>query len=108
MVTLITTEGKSSFFYNKFKDLFYFSFESNRIFEWGMLYKENEVPPREQKRRKYNSEPYKSPTHAGGLFAINRDFFLELGTYDPGLLVWGGENFELSFKIWQCGGSIEW
>lgn len=78
------------------------------IFEWGMLYKENEVPKREQRRRKHNSEPYKSPTHAGGLFAINREYFLELGGYDPGLLVWGGENFELSFKIWQCGGSIEW
>lgn len=78
------------------------------IFEWGMLYKENEVPQRELKKRKYNSEPYKSPTHAGGLFAIDRKFFLEIGSYDPGLLVWGGENFELSFKIWQCGGSIEW
>ncbi|XP_047119103.1 N-acetylgalactosaminyltransferase 7 isoform X1 [Schistocerca piceifrons] len=78
------------------------------IFEWGMLYKENELPTREASRRKYNSEPYKSPTHAGGLFAINRKYFLELGAYDPGLLVWGGENFELSFKIWQCGGSIEW
>ncbi|KAG5896246.1 hypothetical protein JTB14_011364 [Gonioctena quinquepunctata] len=78
------------------------------IFEWGMLYKENEVPQRELKSRKHNSEPYKSPTHAGGLFAINREYFLELGAYDPGLLVWGGENFELSFKIWQCGGSIEW
>ncbi|XP_017769314.1 PREDICTED: N-acetylgalactosaminyltransferase 7 [Nicrophorus vespilloides] len=78
------------------------------IFEWGMLYKENEVPQRELNRRKHNSEPYKSPTHAGGLFAINRQYFLDLGAYDAGLLVWGGENFELSFKIWQCGGSIEW
>lgn len=78
------------------------------IFEWGMLYKENEVPRREQKRRAHNSEPYRSPTHAGGLFAINREYFLKIGAYDPGLLVWGGENFELSFKIWQCGGKIEW
>ncbi|XP_019876719.1 N-acetylgalactosaminyltransferase 7 isoform X2 [Aethina tumida] len=78
------------------------------IFEWGMLYKENEVPERELRTRKHNSEPYKSPTHAGGLFAIDRKYFLELGAYDSGLLVWGGENFELSFKIWQCGGSIEW
>uniref|UniRef100_A0A8D8UD27 Polypeptide N-acetylgalactosaminyltransferase n=1 Tax=Cacopsylla melanoneura TaxID=428564 RepID=A0A8D8UD27_9HEMI len=78
------------------------------IFEWGMLYKENELPEKEAKKRKYNSEPYKSPTHAGGLFAMDRAYFLELGGYDPGLLVWGGENFELSFKIWLCGGSIEW
>ena len=41
----------------------------------------------------------RAPTHAGGLFAINRAYFLELGAYDPGLLVWGGENFELSFKV---------
>ncbi|XP_026463806.1 N-acetylgalactosaminyltransferase 7-like [Ctenocephalides felis] len=78
------------------------------IFEWGMLYKENEVPYREIYIREHNSDPYKSPTHAGGLFAINREYFLQIGAYDPGLLVWGGENFELSFKIWQCGGSIEW
>jgi polypeptide N-acetylgalactosaminyltransferase len=30
---------------------------------------------------------------------MNRDYFLKLGAYDPGLLVWGGENFELSFKV---------
>lgn len=41
----------------------------------------------------------RSPTHAGGLFAMDRNYFLELGAYDPGLLVWGGENFELSFKV---------
>ncbi|XP_064623856.1 N-acetylgalactosaminyltransferase 7-like [Lineus longissimus] len=78
------------------------------IFEWGFLYKEARVPDKELKKRTYNSEPYWSPTHAGGLFAMDRKYFFELGAYDPGLLIWGGENFELSFKIWQCGGKVEW
>ena len=69
------------------------------IFEWGFLYKEIEVPDRERKRHLHHSEPYASPTHAGGLFAIDREFFLKLGGYDPGLLIWGGENYELSFKV---------
>lgn len=78
------------------------------IFEWGFLYKESQVPRKELQRREHNSEPYRSPTHAGGLFAMSREYFFEIGAYDEGLQIWGGENFELSFKIWQCGGSIEW
>ncbi|VDM27308.1 unnamed protein product [Toxocara canis] len=76
------------------------------IFEWGLLYKETEITKEEARRRKYNSQPFRSPTHAGGLFAIEKKWFEELGYYDPGLQIWGGEQYELSFKIWQCGGGI--
>lgn len=78
------------------------------IWEWGMLYKEIGLNMKEHLKTHRVSEPYDSPTHAGGLFAIDRQFFAELGYYDSGLLVWGGENFELSFKVWQCGGRLQW
>ncbi|RWS25171.1 polypeptide N-acetylgalactosaminyltransferase 13-like protein, partial [Leptotrombidium deliense] len=47
-----------------------------------------------------------SPTMAGGLFAVNRKYFFEVGAYDDKLEIWGGENLELSFRVWQCGGHL--
>ena len=49
----------------------------------------------------------RAPTHAGGLFAIDREWFKEVGWYDPGLWVWGGENFELSFKV-LCSSNLSY
>ncbi|PIK35728.1 putative N-acetylgalactosaminyltransferase 7 [Apostichopus japonicus] len=67
-------------------------------FDWSLFWKHFPLPDFEKKRRLHETEPYSSPAMAGGLFAMSREFFFELGAYDEGLEIWGGENFELSFK----------
>ncbi|XP_059822514.1 polypeptide N-acetylgalactosaminyltransferase 13 [Hypanus sabinus] len=77
-------------------------------FNWKLNFRWYPVPQREMDRRKGDRTiSVRTPTMAGGLFAIDRNYFEEIGTYDAGMDIWGGENLEMSFRIWQCGGSLE-
>ncbi|CAH0398452.1 unnamed protein product [Chilo suppressalis] len=76
-------------------------------FDWNLQFNWHPVPSRERSRHQHTAEPVWSPTMAGGLFAIDKEFFERLGTYDSGFDIWGGENLELSFKTWMCGGTLE-
>ncbi len=76
-------------------------------FWWSLHFTWIPVPHREIQRRNSSIDPVRSPTMAGGLLAIDKEFFFELGGYDTGMEIWGGENLEMSFRVWMCGGTLE-
>ncbi|KAJ3592013.1 hypothetical protein NHX12_007143 [Muraenolepis orangiensis] len=77
------------------------------IFDWGLSFGWESLPNHERLRRKDETYPIKTPTFAGGLFSISKEYFYHIGSYDEEMEIWGGENIEMSFRVWQCGGQLE-
>lgn len=42
---------------------------------------------------------YRSPALGGEVVAVNRNFFHSIGGYDPGMVLWGEEQVELSIRV---------
>lgn len=59
-----------------------------------------DVPERELRRTKHDrTAPLRTPSHVGCAFAIDREFFFEIGSYDTEMDIWGSENVELAFRV---------
>uniref|UniRef100_A0A8C5CUH1 Polypeptide N-acetylgalactosaminyltransferase n=1 Tax=Gadus morhua TaxID=8049 RepID=A0A8C5CUH1_GADMO len=76
-------------------------------FDWGLSFGWESLPEHEKQRRKDETYPIRTPTFAGGLFSISKEYFYHIGSYDEEMEIWGGENIEMSFRVWQCGGQLE-
>eukprot|EP00049_Salpingoeca_infusionum_P007840 m.126736 g.126736 ORF g.126736 m.126736 type:complete len:473 (-) comp13841_c0_seq3:246-1664(-) len=77
------------------------------IFDWDLIFKWMLLTDAEHAARPDKNAPFESPAMAGGLFAIDKQYFFDIGAYDMGMDTWGGENIEMSIRIWACGGRIE-
>ncbi|XP_067829858.1 polypeptide N-acetylgalactosaminyltransferase 3-like [Heptranchias perlo] len=80
---------------------------SRGSFDWSLSFGWEALPTYESEARKDETFPFRTPTIAGGLFAVSKAYFEYIGTYDTQMEIWGGENLELSFRVWQCGGQLE-
>ncbi|XP_041664050.1 polypeptide N-acetylgalactosaminyltransferase 15-like isoform X2 [Cheilinus undulatus] len=77
------------------------------VFDWRLDFSWESYPPLQDKEPDSAVQPVPSPALGGGVVAIDRHFFHSVGAYDPGMLLWGGEQIELSIRVWSCGGSME-
>ncbi|ULU00328.1 hypothetical protein L5515_003930 [Caenorhabditis briggsae] len=75
-------------------------------FDWGLTFKWIYLPWEYFETPENNVKPFNSPAMPGGLLAMRREYFVELGEYDMGMEIWGSENIELSLKAWLCGGRV--
>ncbi|XP_055296045.1 polypeptide N-acetylgalactosaminyltransferase 5-like isoform X2 [Sitodiplosis mosellana] len=77
-------------------------------FGWNLVLHLFPIPDREIARNHGDlSAPYRTPSLVGCATAIDREFFFEIGTFDTGMHIWGGDAAELSIRTWLCGGAVE-
>ncbi|CAH1792015.1 unnamed protein product [Owenia fusiformis] len=76
-------------------------------FDWSLHFKWEPLTFAQRTARDDPTKPIRTPMIAGGLFAVHKVWFNKLGKYDTEMDIWGGENFELSFRTWMCGGRLE-
>ncbi|XP_002070519.4 putative polypeptide N-acetylgalactosaminyltransferase 13 [Drosophila willistoni] len=73
-------------------------------FDWSLHF---HWVPRQLAKGELPQQAYSSPTFAGGILMISREWLLKLQGFNPHLKIWGGESIELAIKLWLCGGQIE-
>ncbi|XP_071096595.1 polypeptide N-acetylgalactosaminyltransferase 13-like [Haliotis cracherodii] len=76
-------------------------------FGWDMRYAWMFIPPYVHQMQTSRTDPIPTPVLVGCAIAVNKKYFNSIGGFDPGLQIWGGEHFDLSFKVWTSGGRVE-
>jgi polypeptide N-acetylgalactosaminyltransferase len=75
--------------------------DGRTIFDWNLHPQRVPLTKNEQE----SSKPYKTPIMYGAAFAMSAKFFWELKP-DAGMIIYGGDQFEMSFKVNLCGGVL--
>jgi len=77
-------------------------------FTWDLRQTWMEIPKHEMERLdfKHDYVSHRTPTIVGCAIAVRKDYFFSIGGFDEDMEIWGGENIELPFRTWMCGGQV--
>ena len=67
------------------------------VWDWRMVFFETFF--REDQVGAQTTSARPGAAMVGAAFAMDKKYFLELGGYDEGMIVWGGENLEMSWRV---------
>ncbi|XP_070501612.1 putative polypeptide N-acetylgalactosaminyltransferase 9 [Chironomus tepperi] len=76
-------------------------------FDWAMNFKWIDVKWYEGDHPTDKYAPKASPTLMGPTYGLWKDFLERIGYFDVDMDIWGGEDVELGFRAWMCGGRVE-
>lgn len=74
-------------------------------FDWSLTFNWMNIITERNKTYQF-PDAYPTPALSGGIFAMWRDYWEQMGTYDTNMTEWGGEHIEMSLRMWRCGGRI--
>ena len=65
-----------------------------------------QIPEHEKARIKSPAQAFRTATLVGCALAVHKEYFYKIGAFDDAMNIWGGENIELAFRTWLCGGEV--
>ncbi|OWF52822.1 polypeptide N-acetylgalactosaminyltransferase 1-like [Mizuhopecten yessoensis] len=90
---------------NSFKYRFTKGYRTRYGFDWRLQFFETEFR-KDQLAGKSDTDVLPGVVMVGAAFVVDVKYFTDIGTYDDGMKIWGGENLELSWRVWLCGGRL--
>ena len=91
-VPVVDTISQQTFAYDRLEE------ERQRSgFDWKLYHAWLDLAPTEEGGSVV--DPFPTPTMVGCAFAVDREFFWEVGGYDDKMDIWGGENIEQSIRV---------
>ncbi|KAL3865525.1 hypothetical protein ACJMK2_042901 [Sinanodonta woodiana] len=90
------------------RDSFHYNYNEGKLgrygFEWSLGFFETYFRTHHIGKTAEDVRP--GTVMVGAAYAIDSSYFREIGAYDDGMKVWGGENIEMSWRVILCGGRL--